>query len=200
MKKALLLYARQKFGEMKTTHEQQSGGLGNTSTSQLAAPISPTPDTIIESFLPRLDLHSNSLLIDLGCGDGRWLIAANKLTQCRCLGIDIDEERLQRARDSISKGRIEGLVRVRKEDVFEFVKESTEMCKADVIVVYLFREVMEQMSNLLQQRLLGKDNNGSSPRKKVRVLSIGFSLPGWTTIYEEKIRGIRVYLYSTTND
>mmetsp|Transcript_39132 Transcript_39132/g.71706 ORF Transcript_39132/g.71706 Transcript_39132/m.71706 type:complete len:199 (-) Transcript_39132:37-633(-) len=197
MKRALLLHAKQRFSEMKSCHEQQSTE-PKSSSSQLAAPISPTPNAIIETFLPHLNLHPNSLLVDLGCGDGRWLLAANKHTQCRCLGIDVDEERLEIARKSIRKNGIQKLVQVRRQDVFEFVRECDDIDEAHVIVLYLFREAMVEMGALLKRRLL-RDGKSGIVQKSVQILSVGFALGGWTScVHEEKINGIRVYLYSTT--
>lgn len=198
MKQALLLYAKQRFNEMKSNHERQTTTTGPTTTtsksspSQLAAPISPTPNLVIEVFLPLLGLSENSFLVDLGCGDGRWLIAANKQIGCRCLGIDVDDGRLEMARKSICENGLLGdAVQVRRQDVFEFVNECDEICKADVVVLYLFREAMVEMGALLRRRVsLGE-------KRRVQILSVGFALIGWTCVREEKINGIRVYLYST---
>ncbi|KAL7540219.1 hypothetical protein ACHAXR_009947, partial [Thalassiosira sp. AJA248-18] len=196
MKKALLLYAKQRFSDLKSSHEQSMGP--NSSTSKLAAPISPTPKLIIEAFLPRLNLNSNSFLVDLGCGDGRWLIAANESTHCRCIGIDVDEERLKTAQDSILKSGLQEMIEVRRRDIFDFVR-SDDIYRADVIVIYLFREVMLEMGQLLHQRLSLRSLEKGIPQKTVKILSVGFALTGWTSDYEEKIDGIRVYLYSTSS-
>ena len=126
MKRALLHHAKQRFSDMKSSHE-----------SQLAAPISPTDIAIIETFLPRLNLNSKSLLVDLGCGDGRWLIAANKHTQCKFLGIDVDEERLRIAQESILEFDLQNMIKVRNQDVFEFVRESDDFFDANVLIIYL---------------------------------------------------------------
>ena len=196
MRKALLLFAKQRFAEMKTTHgEQQPIGLSNTtSASKLVAPISPTPNLIIDAFLPRLNLDSNSFLVDLGCGDGRWLILANQRTRCECLGIDVDEERLRIAHDSIAKNNLQERIQVRKQDVFEFVKQSDDIDRANVIVVYLFREAMKEMALMLKQRL--NNRIGDVSQKEMKILSVGFALPDWKSDCEEKVNGIRVYLYS----
>jgi len=196
MKKALLLFAKQRFSEMKASHEQQSAG--PNSSSQLAAPISPTPNLIIEAFLPRLNLNADSFLVDLGCGDGRWLIAANEHTRCRCLGIDVDQDRLRVAQKSIDQSGLQELVKIREQDVFEFVKQSDDIVKADVIVIYLFREAMMEIGPMLHERLVLNYRNDEDevPPKRVHVLSVGFGLTGWTQAYEEKINGIRVYLYN----
>jgi SAM-dependent methyltransferase len=197
MKRALLRYAKQRFDAMKSSHEHYSDQ--NGSLSILAAPISPTPKIIIETFLPCLKIDQNSLIVDLGCGDGRWLFAANSFTNCRCLGIDVDEERLTIARNDILKHNLQDLATVRRQDVFEFVKESEDILAADVIVLYLFREAMADMGTLLRQRLdLNPDREESTTASKsVQILSVGFALAGWTSAYEEKIGGIRVYLYRT---
>ncbi len=173
---------------MKSSHEQTLPS--PNSNFQLAAPISPTPNLIIEAFLPRLDLNADSYLVDLGCGDGRWLIAAHEHTKCRCLGIDVADDRLMMAQETISRKKFDELVEVRKRDVFEFVNEGHDIRVADVIVMYLFREATTGIGTLLSRRFDGS-------HKVVKILSIGFALPGWTPVYEEKIGGIRVYLYST---
>ena len=183
MKQAILQYSKQRFSEMKISNEQQN----------YAAPISPTPDTLIETVLPRLNLDASSLLVDAGCGDGRWLLAANKHTKCKCLGIDVDEERLKIANDSIRENNLQEQVQVRQQDVFDFVRKSNDFYKANVLVLYLFRDAMLDMSSLLQQRL---DLRESVKKDKMQILCVGFKLPGWTCIiHEEKVNDIRVYLY-----
>jgi hypothetical protein len=196
MKRALLLFAKERFTGMRSTHEQFNTS-PNSTLSQLAAPISPTPNPVIEVFLPRLNLDSNSFLVDVGCGDGRWLIAAHEHAKCQCLGIDVDEERLIKARESISKKELHEVVKVRKKDAFEFVKEGGDILMADAIVLYLFREAMMGMGTLLRRHLSSGDQRKGNSQKTVQILSVGFALPGWTPVYEEKIGGIRVYLYST---
>jgi len=186
LKRALLAHAHQRFSDMKAGHEQQSTG----STIQLAAPISPTPNLIIDTFLPLLDLDADSFLVDLGCGDGRWMIAAADRTQCQCLGIDVDAERLLMAQDAIQRERLQKQLRVRHQDVFEFVRDSDDLLKADVLVVYLFRRAMAEIGALLRRRL-------AAGARRVRIVSVGFALPGWMCVREEKVGGLRVYLYST---
>ena len=85
------------------------------------------------------------------------------------------------------------LVQLRKQDVFDFVKKSDDFDKANVIIMYLFREAMIEMGTILQQRL---DLRGSNTEGK-QILCVGFALPGWKCVHEEKVNGIRVYLYCT---
>lgn len=190
MKRALLLFAKQKFVE-------QIGSNQNTPSPQLAAPISPTPRLVIKALLPRLNLDSNSFLVDLGCGDGRWLIAAHQHAKCRCLGIDVDEERLNMAREAISKHSLQNVVQVRNMDLVEFIKDGDDICEADVIVIYLFRGAILEIGAIMKQTLMSRKTKWTDGSQKVvQILSVGFALPGWTPIYEDKIGGLKVYIYS----
>jgi SAM-dependent methyltransferase len=183
MKRALLKLAKDRFHEMQSTHQQDF-------ETQLAAPISPTPHAIIESFLPRLRLNSSKLLVDLGCGDGRWLVAATQLSQCRSFGIDVDDERLKLATQSIAANNLSSRIHVQRRDIFDFVRNDTDtFCRADVFILYLFRDAMAEVGKLLQDRL-------RQQQKQVYVLTVGFTLKDWVPTHEQVINGLRIYLYS----
>jgi len=187
MKRALLVHAQLRFSEMKLSRGQQQ----STGTMlELAAPISPSPHLIINTCLPLLDLNSDSFLIDLGCGDGRWMIAATERAGCRCLGIDVDPERLSAAQEAIQEKELQERVEVRHKDVFAWARDGDELHEADVLVVYLFREAVADIGPTLRRRLV-------AGTRRVLILSVGFALPGWTCVREEKFGGLRVYLYST---
>jgi SAM-dependent methyltransferase len=67
------------------------------------APFNPTCDHAVDVARKLLDLKPTDVLYDIGCGDGRFLIAAMKVTPgLRCVGIEIDETLCQRARDSVA--------------------------------------------------------------------------------------------------
>ena len=147
MRRALLKLAKDRFHEMQSTHQKDS-------ESQLAAPISPTPHAIIENFLSHLRLSSSKLLVDLGCGDGRWLVAATTQSQCRSFGIDVDDERLKLATQSIAANSLSSRIHVQRRDIFDFVRNDTDtFCRADVFILYLFRDAMAEVGKLLQDRL-----------------------------------------------
>jgi ribosomal protein L11 methylase PrmA len=111
------------------------------------------------------------------------------------LGIDVDEKRLMMARESIARNNLQDVMQVRNKDMIEFMKESgEEINNADVIVMYLFRGANLEMATLLQQF---KERRRYQSRKVVQILSVGFAMHGWTHIYEEKVAGFRVYLYTT---
>jgi 2-polyprenyl-3-methyl-5-hydroxy-6-metoxy-1,4-benzoquinol methylase len=135
--------------------------------------------------LPKLDLGGKSLLVDLGCGDGRWIIRAAKQSGCRCIGCDLDNERLALAQTRVESHGLSDRVEVRKADIFEFARSSV-IEQADVVVLYLFREAMLTMSEILRQR---------RSMRNFTIVSIGFTLPSFVPSWEGESKGIRVFLY-----
>eukprot|EP00638_Chattonella_subsalsa_P008739 CAMPEP_0117743780 /NCGR_PEP_ID=MMETSP0947-20121206/6352_1 /TAXON_ID=44440 /ORGANISM="Chattonella subsalsa, Strain CCMP2191" /LENGTH=151 /DNA_ID=CAMNT_0005560573 /DNA_START=6 /DNA_END=461 /DNA_ORIENTATION=+ len=63
----------------------------------ILSPFLPTKSRDIESFISFTGLSESDTVVDIGCGDGRVLVAAAKLTGCRGVGVDIAEECLSLA-------------------------------------------------------------------------------------------------------
>ena len=59
------------------------------------ATLSPSPHNMIMHFIDELDLSSLSVVIELGCGDGRWMHAIERKFKCTCIGIEIEPQRLK---------------------------------------------------------------------------------------------------------
>lgn len=175
VRKALLRAAKKRFNELQKA----------TDVSKLAAPISPSGEQIIDAMLPHLNLGSDSLVVDLGCGDARWLVAATQFSDCKCIGIDIDARLVRLAKTRISELSLTHKIDIRLQDVFEFARGDRAISAADVIVVYLFREAVLEIGDILRGRL----------RKGTQILSVGFGLTGFPCIFEGRVGGIRVYLY-----
>jgi tRNA1(Val) A37 N6-methylase TrmN6 len=70
----------------------------NSFQKECVAAISPTPDALIDAVLSEELIFCRSIysIIDMGCGDGRWLVrCAAKFSGCICVGIDIDPDRIE---------------------------------------------------------------------------------------------------------
>lgn len=52
-----------------------------------------TPIDCVNEALNLLELGESDTLCDVGCGDGRVVVAAATARRCRCIGIDINPER-----------------------------------------------------------------------------------------------------------
>lgn len=187
IRKALISLAKAKF---------ESSGEG------LVAPISPTPASAIDTMLPKLNLTPESRVLELGCGDGRWTLSIAKKFSCNCIGIDINNDRLEFAR---LRAETEGLcdkVDLLNTDIFQYLQH-LHLEQINLIVAYLFRDAMIRMSRMLKQKGLVDISSTSNysaavDRSLIQMLCIGFNLPGFAIIWQTKVNGVKIYLYHTT--
>jgi precorrin-6B methylase 2 len=90
------------------------------------APFNPSSDQIQQKALGMLNLTSDDVLFDLGCGDGRFLcFAANQTPGLKCVGIEILAEYVSRGRDRVKESHLEDRIDIRLEDA----------TKADIVAV-----------------------------------------------------------------
>ena len=166
---ALLRHAQASFNECKE------------SDARSVAPYCKSQAHIIEFVLPRLGLTSDSVLFDLGCGDGRWLVLAAERYGCRCVGLEILPEAAEDARRAVVEAGVEHLVTVREEDFFKIDYSS---CTA--VIAFIGRAGSAALAKLLRTAL----------KPGIPVVAIGFHLPTW--IEEANYRqecNFPVYMY-----
>jgi SAM-dependent methyltransferase len=126
------------------------------------------------------DVRSNDMVYDLGCGDGRLVIAAVKKAGCRGVGIDIDPDRIKESR---ANARIAGL-----EDRIRFVEQNffeSDVREATVMLIYLFPDVNIR----LRAKFLSEMKPGS------RLVSHAFDMGDWKPDNSASIRAQRVYYW-----
>lgn len=104
----------------------------------------------ITDVLAMLRLTEDDVFADVGCGDGRLLIAAARRYGCRAVGIEIDETIAQQAYDAVKRLEREGILEPGQVQVFHGDAAKWDMPK-DVSkgVAYLFPETLEHLSGLL---------------------------------------------------
>ena len=124
-------------------------------------PFVPSPRDVVDKMLSLADPRPDELLVDLGSGDGRIVIAAARDYGCRALGVEINRELVGYSRERI---RRLGLRRARvvEGDLFRF-----DFSDADVVVLYLLPSVMEA----LRPRLLRL-------KRGARIVSHDYAVPG----------------------
>ena len=141
-------------------------------TSQhLDAPFWTTPEPLVERMLDLAGVGPGDHLIDLGCGDGRIVIAAAR-RGASALGIDIDVERIAEAETAARSAGVAHLANFRQEDLF-----ATRLEDASVVTLYL----LPGLNHLLATRLQTELAPGS------RVLSHAFAIRGWAPRVHEII-------------
>jgi SAM-dependent methyltransferase len=92
----------------------------------------PTPHDVVAKMLELAGVRKEDVVYDLGCGDGRIVVAAAKTYGCRAVGFDIDPLRVKDARENVKKNRLDALVRIEHKDVFE-----VDLRPATVVTLYL---------------------------------------------------------------
>lgn len=86
------------------------------------APFNPSSDQIQEKALNLLDLGPDDVLFDIGAGDARMLcFAAINTPGLRCVGIEIDEVYVSRARDRIQRSKLESRICIRLDDATKII-------------------------------------------------------------------------------
>ncbi|CAM9186309.1 unnamed protein product [Choristocarpus tenellus] len=151
-----------------------------TAETSLIAPISPSPLAVVEEVLCMLSLSSDDVLIDLGCGDGRWLTAAAKRAGCRGWGFDLNQQLLDKGRADILQEGLSSTVTLEKRDIFE-----VSLSVGTVIIVYLFRKGLTRIKAKLEAEVT----------PGARVVSVGFKIPGWFSRSTLVVHGLHIYVY-----
>jgi cyclopropane fatty-acyl-phospholipid synthase-like methyltransferase len=133
------------------------------------------------------DVRSTDVVFDLGCGDGRIVVAAAK-RGARAYGVDIDAARVKEAKELVEKEGVQRKATIMLGDVFK-----TDFSSATVITMYLLPEYNRRLRPKLERVLpVG-----------ARVVSHDFDMPAWEPVETKTIEdssGIShtVYLWKIT--
>jgi uncharacterized protein (TIGR03000 family) len=137
----------------------------------------PTPDDIVEKMVEMAKIGKDDVVYDLGCGDGRMVIAAVKKGGAkRGVGIDIDPQRVAESKANAKQAGVEDKVEFREGDVLKI----PDLSDANVVLLYMGEDLNRQLKPILQKTL----KPGS------RIVSHRFTMgPDWKTDRTETIRG-----------
>jgi SAM-dependent methyltransferase len=148
---------------------------------KLDVPYEPSSEEIVKAMLEIAQVGKDDLVYDLGCGDGRIVIAAAQKTGAHGVGIDLDPERIKESLENARKANVTNQVQFFQQDLFE-----TDISKATVVMLYLWPEV-----NLkLRPKLLRELKPGT------RVVSHSHDMGSWK--HDQTMRtpdGHRVYFW-----
>ena len=145
----------------------------------LDVPYEPSAPEVVDAMLRLANVGPGDVVYDLGCGDGRIVIAAAK-RGARAVGVDIDPQRIREARANARAAGVDGRVELRVGDLFE-----TDVRPASVVMLYLWPEV-----NLrLRPKLLAELRPGT------RVVSHAHDMGDWRPQRTAVVGGARVLLW-----
>ncbi len=103
-----------------------------TPATPVLGPFLSTPADIIPALLELGNVSASDTIADLGCGDGRILIEAAKLTGCKAIGIESDLSLVQEANRRAKAEGVSDRVRIIHGDA-----ASAELGQATTVFVFL---------------------------------------------------------------
>ncbi len=103
---------------------------------KLDVPFEPSADDVVEEMLKIARVTKDDLVYDLGCGDGRVVIAAAQKLGARGVGVDLDPKRIEESLENARKAGVSERVKFIEQDLFV-----TDIHDATVVMLYLWPEV-----------------------------------------------------------
>lgn len=125
-------------------------------------PFGVTPHEAVGQMLQMARIQPGDVLYDLGCGDGRIVVAAAKKYGIKAVGVDIDPVRVKESLENARTNGVSHLVTIIHGDLFE-----VDFSEASVVTLYLGNEMNVKLMPKLRQLKPG-----------TRILSFDFHMRG----------------------
>jgi SAM-dependent methyltransferase len=140
----------------------------------------PTPEQVVETMIELARIRPGDVVYDLGCGDGRLVVAAAQAGARKAVGIDIDPERIAESRDNVRAAGVGDRATILEGDLFDL-----DIADADVVTLYLLPEL-----NLRLRPKLLRLKPGA------RVVSHAFDMGDWKPDQVAHVAGKTVYMWT----
>ena len=147
------------------------------------APYVASPVRVVDRMLELANMKPGETFYDLGCGDGRILIAAVARYKVKAVGVEISPKLVAKATASIQKAGLSSQAHVTQGDLL-----NVDFSRADVVVIYLSTPLNERLRPHLEHYL----------KPGARIVSHDYAIPGWKPTKVERIEGKDghlIYLY-----
>lgn len=122
-----------------------------------------SPDFMVDAMLNLAEVRAGDMLYDLGCGDGRIVIAAAQ-RGARGVGVDIDPRQIRLATAAATTARVSDRVNFVMTDLF-----TMDLRDATVVSLYLGEEINIKLAPRLKAQL----------RPGTRIVSHQFGMDTW---------------------
>ena len=143
-------------------------------------PFVPTSQALVLEMLKLANVTKADTVYDLGCGDGRIVIAAAKQFGAHGVGVDINPERIQEANENARRAGVADKVKFIEGDLF-----TAEIRPATVVTLYLLPSVNLKLRPRLQTEL----------KPGTRVVSHSFDMDDWKPDKAVMVEGAQLYLW-----
>ena len=156
-----------------------------TKYSNNLAPYVVAPEHAVDRMLSMAHLKPGETLYDLGCGDGRILIAAVRQYRVKAVGIEISDSLARSAAERVKKQGLQDEIKVVHGDFMQ-----QDLSSANVVTLYLATTANDTLRPNLERFL----------RPNTRVVSYDYPIPGWKAIETTEATGKHgtshtIYLY-----
>ncbi|MCZ7563980.1 MAG: class I SAM-dependent methyltransferase [Burkholderiales bacterium] len=132
--------------------------------SDFSSPYVPTPPVAVERMLALAQVTRDDVVMDLGSGDGRIVIAAAKRHGARATGVEYDPRLVAVSRRNAGAAGVADRVRFLEGDLFK-----VDLSPATVVTVYLLPDVNRKLRDKLLAEL----------RPGTRVVAHDFDMESW---------------------
>ena len=128
------------------------------------APFVATPADVVDRMLTLAKVGPRDVVYDLGCGDGRIVIAAAQKFGARGVGVDIDANLINKADAAAKAAGVERRVKFMVRDAM-----TVDVSDATVVTLYLLSASNVKLRPILTKQL----------RKGARIVSHSFAMGDW---------------------
>jgi hypothetical protein len=132
--------------------------------ADVRAPFITTPGSVVEHMLELAGTQSADVVMDLGSGDGRIVIAAAQKFGARGIGIELDRGLVEESRRNAEHANVAARVSFVQGDVL-----TADLSPASVVTLYLLPGLIGK----LQPRLIYELRPGT------RIVAHAFGMAGW---------------------
>lgn len=147
------------------------------------APVYPSPQSVVDQMLTIAQVRPGEMVYDLGCGDGRIVIAAAQKFKARAVGIEIRREIYERTLAKVASLGLSDRVQIVQGNALRY-----DLSPADVVTLYLLTSSNERLKPRLAML-----------KPSARVVSHDFEIRGWKPADIKKMvidgRPHMIYLY-----
>lgn len=95
--------------------------------AQPRVPFEPTPMPVVQAMVDLAAVKAGDVVYDLGCGDGRVVIAAVRAGAARGVCVDVDPQRIAESRENAERAGVADRVRFEVAKASEYPREGYDL-------------------------------------------------------------------------
>ena len=134
----------------------------------------PTPENVVAEMLDLAKVSPQDVVYDLGCGDGRIVIAAVRERGARGVCVDIDPNRIRESKANAARAGVAERIVFLNGDLFE-----SDLADATVVTLFLSPELNRKLRPKLVREL----------RPGTRVISYVHDMDDWKPDGQRRVQG-----------